>query len=187
MVYLEGELHQSARLHKTVLETVVSHNFVVWSSHEEGRLMSIPRSLLDLVANYRGRSFVVGMVYIEEEGKAVLIEGRELPDLTKYKEPTSLFEHFIVVRLHPDANLEIVEDAFAKRKKWQLQMANSEILEFKKLQHRAPSIPTSEPQLKISQQEDLSSFNQYSIQVLGDLASCFNCLGVCKSYRARIQ
>ncbi|XP_050251956.1 uncharacterized protein LOC126698629 isoform X1 [Quercus robur] len=68
-------------------------------------------------------------------------------DLTKYKEPTSLFEHFIVVGLHPDANLEIVEDAFAKRKKWQLQMANSEILEYKKLQHRAPSIPTLEPQI----------------------------------------
>ncbi|XP_065635537.1 uncharacterized protein LOC111994085 isoform X2 [Quercus suber] len=68
-------------------------------------------------------------------------------DLTKYKEPTSLFEHFIVVGLHPDANLEIVEDGFAKRKKWELQMANSEILEFKKLQHRAPSIPTLEPQI----------------------------------------
>ncbi|XP_075648482.1 uncharacterized protein LOC142619305 isoform X2 [Castanea sativa] len=68
-------------------------------------------------------------------------------DLTKYKEPTSLFEHFIVVGLHPDANLEIVEDAFAKRKKWELQMANSEILEFKMLQHRAPSIPTLEPQI----------------------------------------
>ena len=49
--------------------------------------------------------------------------------------------------LHPDANLEIVGDAFAKRKKWELQMANSEILEFKKLQHRAPSIPTLEPQV----------------------------------------
>ncbi|KAM3683413.1 hypothetical protein ACJW31_12G145200 [Castanea mollissima] len=68
-------------------------------------------------------------------------------DLTKYKEPTSLFEHFIVVGLHPDANLEIVEDAFAKRKKWELQMANSEVLEFKMLQHRAPSIPTLEPQI----------------------------------------
>lgn len=70
-----------------------------------------------------------------------------LQDLTKYKEPTSLFEHFIVVGLHPDANLEVVEDAFAKRKKWELQMANSEILEFKMLQHRAPSIPTLEPQV----------------------------------------
>uniref|UniRef100_A0A7N2N844 Uncharacterized protein n=1 Tax=Quercus lobata TaxID=97700 RepID=A0A7N2N844_QUELO len=75
-------------------------------------------------------------------------------DLTKYKEPTSLFEHLIVVGLHPDANLEIVEDVFAKRKKWQLQMANSEILEFKKLQHLAPSIPTLEPQLSVKEYKE---------------------------------
>ncbi|GMY06195.1 denn domain-containing protein 5b [Fagus crenata] len=68
-------------------------------------------------------------------------------DNMKYKEPTSLFEHFIVAGLHPDVNLEIVEDAFAKRKKLELQMANSEILEFKMLQNQAPSIPTLEPQI----------------------------------------
>lgn len=65
----------------------------------------------------------------------------------KYKEPTSLFEHFIIAGLHPDANLEVVEDAFAKRKKWELEMANSEILDVKMLQHRGPSIPTLEPQI----------------------------------------
>jgi hypothetical protein len=40
-----------------------------------------------------------------------------------------------------------VEDAFAKRKKWELEMANSEILDVKMLQHREPSIPTLEPQV----------------------------------------
>ncbi|XP_062148406.1 uncharacterized protein LOC133857238 isoform X1 [Alnus glutinosa] len=65
----------------------------------------------------------------------------------KYKEPTSLFEHFIIAGLHPDANLEVVEDAFATRKKWELEMANSEILDVKMLQHRGPSIPTLEPQI----------------------------------------
>ena len=65
----------------------------------------------------------------------------------KYKEPTSLFEHFIIAGLHPDANLEVVEDAFARRKKWELEMANSEILDVKMLQHREPSIPTLEPQV----------------------------------------
>jgi hypothetical protein len=76
----------------------------------------------------------------------------------KYKEPTSLFEHFIVAGLHPDVNLEIVEDAFAKRKKLELQMANSEILEFKMLQNQAPSIPTLEPQV-----DCMSKWNPFSI------------------------
>lgn len=65
----------------------------------------------------------------------------------KYKEPSSLFEHFIVAGLHPDANLEIVEDAFARRKKWEMEMEKSEITDFRKLQHRGPSHPALEPQV----------------------------------------
>ncbi|XP_021893737.1 uncharacterized protein LOC110811521 [Carica papaya] len=68
-------------------------------------------------------------------------------DHTKYKEPTSLFEHFIIVGLHPEANLEAVEEAFAKRKKWEMQMARSEMIDFKMLQHRGPSLPMLEPQI----------------------------------------
>ncbi|KAA8550691.1 hypothetical protein F0562_002375 [Nyssa sinensis] len=68
-------------------------------------------------------------------------------DHKKYKEPTSLFEHFIIAGIHPYANLEAVEDAFAKRKKWELQMEKSEMIDFKMLQHRGPSLPTSEPQI----------------------------------------
>ncbi|KAG2719371.1 hypothetical protein I3760_03G263500 [Carya illinoinensis] len=68
-------------------------------------------------------------------------------DHKKYKEPMSLFENFIIVGLHPDANLEVVEDAFAKKKKWKSELAKSEILDFKMLQHQEPSIPTLEPQV----------------------------------------
>ncbi|KAJ6403655.1 hypothetical protein OIU84_011957 [Salix udensis] len=58
---------------------------------------------------------------------------------SKYKEPTSLFEHFIVAGLHPDANLEKVEDAFAREKKWESDMEKSDLLDFKSMQRRAPS------------------------------------------------
>ncbi|KAJ6711062.1 hypothetical protein OIU74_011843 [Salix koriyanagi] len=66
---------------------------------------------------------------------------------SKYKEPTSLFEHFIVAGLHPDANLEKVEDAFAREKKWESDMEKSDLLDFKSMQRRAPSFPTLEPQI----------------------------------------
>lgn len=84
-----------------------------------------------------------------------------------YKEPTSLFEHFIIAGLHPDTNLEVVEDAFARRKKWEIEMANSEMLDVKLLQHRGPSIPTLEPQILFKyppgkklamRQKDLAAF-----------------------------
>ncbi|KAK1559708.1 hypothetical protein Q3G72_017478 [Acer saccharum] len=68
-------------------------------------------------------------------------------DHIKYKEPTSLFEHFIVAGLHPDANLESVEDAFARRKKWESEMTKSEVLDVRMLQHRGPPVPTLEPQI----------------------------------------
>ncbi|KAB1208648.1 DENN domain-containing protein 5B [Morella rubra] len=69
------------------------------------------------------------------------------PEHIKFKEPTSLFEHFIIVGIHPDANLEVVEEAFAKRKKWEFEMEKSEILDSKMLQYRGASNPTLEPQI----------------------------------------
>lgn len=68
-------------------------------------------------------------------------------DHTKYKEPTSLFEHFIIMGLHPEANLVCVEDAFARRKKWESEMAKSEMLDLRVLQYPGPSLPTLEPQI----------------------------------------
>lgn len=65
-----------------------------------------------------------------------------MQDHKNYKEPTSLFEHFIIVGLHPDANLEVVEDAFAKRKRWELQVGKSELLD-----KQGKTISTLEPQV----------------------------------------
>ncbi|XAR61038.1 hypothetical protein NMG60_11034617 [Bertholletia excelsa] len=68
-------------------------------------------------------------------------------DQKKYEEPASLFEHFIVVGLQPDANLELVETAFAKRKKWESEMRKYEMVDLKLMQYPEPSIPAMEPQI----------------------------------------
>ncbi|CAL5353570.1 unnamed protein product [Camellia sinensis] len=68
-------------------------------------------------------------------------------DQKKYEEPISLFEHLIIVGLHPDANLDVVEDAFAKRKKWESEMQKYEMMDIKLRQYRGPSFPTLEPQI----------------------------------------
>lgn len=69
-----------------------------------------------------------------------------MQDLRQYKEPSSLFEHFFIVGLHSYANVEAIEDAFAKRKKWESAVANSEILDLRKLQYHG-CMPTLEPQV----------------------------------------
>ncbi|OWM90257.1 hypothetical protein CDL15_Pgr006578 [Punica granatum] len=68
-------------------------------------------------------------------------------DNSKFKEPTSLFEHFIIAGLQSDTNLEVVEDAFARRKRWESEMAKSETLDFGLSQYRGPSPPALEPQI----------------------------------------
>uniref|UniRef100_A0A7N0TPX6 UDENN domain-containing protein n=1 Tax=Kalanchoe fedtschenkoi TaxID=63787 RepID=A0A7N0TPX6_KALFE len=68
-------------------------------------------------------------------------------DYKKYQEPNSLFEHFIITGLHSDANLEVVEEAFVKRKKWESEMMRSEVVDFKTLQNSGPTVPTLEPQI----------------------------------------
>ncbi|KAM3373771.1 hypothetical protein P3S68_012485 [Capsicum galapagoense] len=68
-------------------------------------------------------------------------------DYKKYKEPDSLFEHFVIVGLHPDANLEDVEDAFARRKKWEVQLETSDMVDFRMLSNCGPSVPYLEPQV----------------------------------------
>ncbi|KAJ9169683.1 hypothetical protein P3X46_017845 [Hevea brasiliensis] len=68
-------------------------------------------------------------------------------DHTKFKEPTSLFEHFVIVGLHPNANLEAVEDVFARRKKWEFEAAKSDIIAYRRLQYRGPTFPSMEPQI----------------------------------------
>ncbi|ONH93100.1 hypothetical protein PRUPE_8G213500 [Prunus persica] len=68
-------------------------------------------------------------------------------DRIKLSEPDSLFEHFIIAGLHPDVNLEAVEGAFVKRRKWEMDMINSGIVDLTLLQQRGPPIPTLEPQI----------------------------------------
>ncbi|XP_058005811.1 uncharacterized protein LOC110660094 isoform X3 [Hevea brasiliensis] len=68
-------------------------------------------------------------------------------DHTKFKAPTSLFEHFVIVGLHPDANLEAVEDVFARRKKWEFEASKSDTIAYKRLQYQGPTFPSMEPQI----------------------------------------
>ncbi|CAJ2632840.1 unnamed protein product [Trifolium pratense] len=68
-------------------------------------------------------------------------------DCLNYKEPTSLFEHFVIVGLHPDANLEVVEHAFARRKKWEREKETYEHLDYRMAQQQRPPEPTLEPQI----------------------------------------
>ncbi|XP_058095045.1 uncharacterized protein LOC131240674 isoform X2 [Magnolia sinica] len=68
-------------------------------------------------------------------------------DRKQQMEPTSLFEQFFIVGLHSDANVEAIEEGFAKRKTWELEMEKSNILDLRKLQYRGPPPPTLEPQI----------------------------------------
>ncbi|XP_072987918.1 uncharacterized protein [Typha latifolia] len=67
-------------------------------------------------------------------------------DHKQHKEPTSLYEHFFVLGLHSYANVDLIEEAFAKRKAWELDVAKSEILDLRKIQYHG-HIPTLEPQI----------------------------------------
>ncbi|EMS61328.1 hypothetical protein TRIUR3_23348 [Triticum urartu] len=67
-------------------------------------------------------------------------------DQNQFKEPSSLFEHFFVVGLHSYANVAVIEDAFAKRKAWESNVACSEVVDLNKIQYHGP-IPTMEPQI----------------------------------------
>ncbi|XP_019455531.1 PREDICTED: uncharacterized protein LOC109356588 [Lupinus angustifolius] len=68
-------------------------------------------------------------------------------DRVNYKEPTSLFEHFVVVGLHPDANLEAVEEAFARRKKLEKDKEKYDYVDYKMLQRQRLPAPILEPQI----------------------------------------
>ncbi|KAK1266043.1 hypothetical protein QJS04_geneDACA000141 [Acorus gramineus] len=68
-------------------------------------------------------------------------------DCKQHKEPTSLFEHFIIVGLHSSTNVEAIEDAYVQRKRWESEMAKSDILDLRKFQYQAPPLPTLEPQV----------------------------------------
>ncbi|KAG2323605.1 hypothetical protein Bca4012_059085 [Brassica carinata] len=76
-----------------------------------------------------------------------LHSSKALLDQTKYKEPTSLFEHFIIVGLHPGTDLKPVEEAFRRRKKWEMEMSRYEVADYRILRHRGPQFPVLQPQI----------------------------------------
>ena len=70
-----------------------------------------------------------------------------MQDQKQFKEPTSLFEHFFVVGLHSYANVAVIEDAFAKKKAWESNIACSNAVDHRKNQYHGP-IPAMEPQVR---------------------------------------
>ncbi|CAN7076930.1 hypothetical protein Bca4012_075412 [Brassica carinata] len=76
-----------------------------------------------------------------------LHSSKALLDQTKYKEPTSLFEHFIIVGLLPETDLKPVEEAFRRRKKWETEMSRYEVADYRILRHRGPQFPVLQPQI----------------------------------------
>ncbi|KAI3526544.1 hypothetical protein L1887_05801 [Cichorium endivia] len=88
---------------------------------------------------------------------------------TKYQDPSSLFEHFLIVGVHPNANLEPVEDAFAHRKIWEVKADKTDLMDLKVMQFRSPPSVTMEPQILFKYPPG----KRLSMR-LGDLASfCF--------------
>lgn len=66
----------------------------------------------------------------------------------QHKEPTCLFEHFVVVGLHSNTNVEATEAAFARRRTWETEMANAVGHgDVKKHPYRGPPLPSLEPQI----------------------------------------
>lgn len=60
------------------------------------------------------------------------------------KEPTSFFEHFVVVGLRPHSNVQPIEAAFAKKKAWQRDAEKAGI-DFG--HHKGFPSPTLEPEV----------------------------------------
>ncbi|XP_023764036.1 uncharacterized protein LOC111912533 isoform X2 [Lactuca sativa] len=88
---------------------------------------------------------------------------------TKYQDPSSLFEHFLIAGIHPNANLEPVEDAFAHRKIWEDRADKTDLMDLKVMQFRSPPSVTMEPQILFKYPPG----KRLSMR-LGDLASfCF--------------
>ncbi|KAK8570054.1 hypothetical protein V6N13_002755 [Hibiscus sabdariffa] len=65
----------------------------------------------------------------------------------RYERPTSIFEHFIIVGIHPDTDVRSVVEIFAKRKKWETDMKRSGMIDLKMQQNDGPPAPIFEPQI----------------------------------------
>ncbi|GJU10661.1 hypothetical protein Tco_1133057 [Tanacetum coccineum] len=81
-------------------------------------------------------------------------------DTTKYQDPTPLFKHFLIAGIHPNANLGPVEDAFAKRKKWEAKSNKTDLMDLKVMQFRSPPSVMVEPQADVMRRSpSLSELN----------------------------
>lgn len=66
----------------------------------------------------------------------------------QHQDPHCLFEHFLVVGLHSNTNVEATEAAFAKRKTWETEMSKTARLgDGRRQPYRGPPLPTLEPQI----------------------------------------
>ncbi|KAK4408181.1 DENN domain-containing protein 5B [Sesamum angolense] len=124
--------------------SISSSNFHKWKSQMQKAL------------HWGGRSLRVDSQYSSFNPEVLANQKRQWYQLNsktmdpdKYKEPSSLFEHFFVVGIHPDAKLEAVEDAFIRKKKWEQEMERTETVDFDMRKRRRPSFPTLDPQVKL--------------------------------------
>ncbi|KAK8654169.1 hypothetical protein V6N13_128142 [Hibiscus sabdariffa] len=65
----------------------------------------------------------------------------------RYEQPTSIFEHFIIVGIHPDTDVRSVVEIFANRKKWETDVKRSGMIDLQMLQNDGPPAPIFEPQI----------------------------------------
>ncbi|KAK1428447.1 hypothetical protein QVD17_17281 [Tagetes erecta] len=68
-------------------------------------------------------------------------------DISNYQDPTALFEQFFVAGIHPNANLEPVEEAFVTRKKWEAKSQKTEVTDFKTMHYQPSPNVMMEPQI----------------------------------------
>lgn len=80
-----------------------------------------------------------------------------------YQDPTSLFEHFAIVGLHPDTKLQFVEDAYIREKKLEEQMKNDDI---KIPPHRKPKPLMMEPQVWLLKRSNYKLQNYTTFHII---------------------
>ncbi|KAG9447671.1 hypothetical protein H6P81_013799 [Aristolochia fimbriata] len=64
----------------------------------------------------------------------------------QHKEPSTMFEQFLIVGLPADANVETIEHVCGRRKTWH-KHSKSELIDFRNLKYRGPPLPTLEPEI----------------------------------------
>ncbi|GER29653.1 DENN (AEX-3) domain-containing protein [Striga asiatica] len=118
----EGHRRTHSDLTSSLPRSTSSINFQKWKSQ-------VQRALY-----WRSRSFCEDRQYFSFDPEMLAnqkrqwykIQSRAL-DPDKFKEPASLFEHFIIVGLRPDTNLEVIEDTCFNRRRFEQEMESTEM------------------------------------------------------------